>query len=163
MVTYYLYHVLGKKIGCTIDLPHRKAYNKRRHGKDIEFSVVETIQGPDTEEMWQVVGDREFALADQYKYKRGRHYKDIRLTSAKMSHSNIDYESVTPYDRHNEACQEGWVTAKKKLRTLTNEQVLEIRRLYSNGGIPQHKLGEMFNTSRSTIQQIVERKSYQEI
>jgi hypothetical protein len=162
-MTYYIYHISGIKIGCTIDLQHRKAYNKRKHGRDIKFYVLETIQGPDTEEMWQVVGDREFALADQYKYLRGRHYKDIRLTSAKMSHSNIDYTSITPYDRRNEACQEGWVTAKQKLRTLTNEQVICIREEYSNGGISQYKLAEKFNTSRSSIQKIVERRSYQEL
>ena len=162
-MTYYLYHILGKKIGCTIDLQHRKAYNKRRHGRDIEFSVLETIEGADTEDMWQVVGDREFALADQYGYKRGRHYLDIRLTSAKMSHSNIDYTSVTPYNRRNEACQEGWVTAKQKLRTLSNETVLTIREEYASGDISQYKLSKKFNTSRSNIQKIVERRSYKEL
>ena len=160
---YYIYHIPGIKIGCTIDLQHRKAYNKRKHGRNIEFFVLETIEGPDTEEMWQVVGDREFTLADEYGYQRGRHYKDIRITSAKMSHSNIDYASVKKYDRKNQACQEGWVTAKEKLRTLTNEQVICIRKEYSNGGISQYKLAEKFNTSRGSIQKIVEKRSYKEI
>jgi hypothetical protein len=160
---YYIYHIPGIKIGCTIDLQHRKAYNKRYHGRDIDFRVVETLQGHDTEEMWQIVGDREWELADQNGYARGRHYRDIRLTQLKMSHSNIDYNNITPYDRHNDACKEGWVTAKKKLRTLTNEQVLSIREEYANGNIAQHKLGIKYNTSRTNIQKIVERRSYKEI
>tara|TARA_R110001632_G_C11101777_1_gene391197 strand:+ start:50 stop:541 length:492 start_codon:yes stop_codon:yes gene_type:complete len=163
MKTYYIYHIAGVKIGCTIDLQHRKAYNKRTWGRDIEFSVLETIEGPDTEDMWQVIGDREWELADHYGYNKGLHYKDIRIKSALVRHSNIDYTSITPYDRHNEACQEGWVTAKKKLRTLSNQQVLEIRRLYSDGGISQYKLADRFNTSRSNIQKIINRCSYREI
>ena len=36
------------------------------------------MEGPNTPEMWQVVGDREWELADEYGYPRGVHYRIAR-------------------------------------------------------------------------------------
>lgn len=42
---------------------------------------------------------------------------------------------------------------------LTNEQVLEIRKLYEIGGYTQRKLAEMFNVGKTTIYEVLNRKT----
>jgi hypothetical protein len=79
MVTYYIYEVPGKKNGATIDWKGRSKYNFKRWG--IQPIIIETMEGPDTPEMWKIVGDREWELADANGYKRGRHYLKIRNTA----------------------------------------------------------------------------------
>tara|TARA_R110000868_G_scaffold223992_1_gene475845 strand:- start:324 stop:788 length:465 start_codon:yes stop_codon:yes gene_type:complete len=78
---YYIYEVPGEKIGATADLKRRNKFNINKY--QIEPIIIETLEGPDTEDMWQVVGDREWELADHYGYNRGKHYKVIRLQGLK--------------------------------------------------------------------------------
>tara|TARA_R110000737_G_C14204924_1_gene418022 strand:- start:41 stop:502 length:462 start_codon:yes stop_codon:yes gene_type:complete len=76
MVTYYLYHILGIKIGATSE-PHKRDIQNINQW-EVEPIVIENMEGPNTPEMWQVVGDREWELADQYGYPRGNHYRLAR-------------------------------------------------------------------------------------
>jgi DNA-binding XRE family transcriptional regulator len=46
---------------------------------------------------------------------------------------------------------------------LTEQQVLEIRRLYSEGGITQQSLGLQFGVARECITAIVNRKNWTHI
>ena len=85
MKTYYIYHVIGSKIGATSDLENRNNYNRNRY--QIEPIVLETMEGPDTPEYWQIVGDREWELADLYGYDRGTHYLQMRLQRSAMGQS----------------------------------------------------------------------------
>ena len=80
---YYIYEVPAIKNGATMDWKFRRRHNFRKYG--IEPIVVETMEGPDTEEMWKIVGDREWELADLNGYKRGEHYLAIRR---KSNHNN---------------------------------------------------------------------------
>ena len=75
---YYIYEVPGHKNGATKNWKARKTYNFRKYG--IEPILIETIEGPDVLETWQVVGDREWELADLNGYKRGDHYKTITVS-----------------------------------------------------------------------------------
>ena len=82
-MTYYIYEIPGEKNGATKDWEIRRDYNFRKY--EIEPIIVETMEGPDTEDMWQVVGDREWYYADLNGYKRGEHYLSIRR---KSNHNN---------------------------------------------------------------------------
>ena len=79
MVTYYIYEVPGRKNGATKDWEERRAYNFNEY--QIEPIIVETMEGPDTLEYWQVVGDREWYYADLNGYPRGTHYVEMMLKS----------------------------------------------------------------------------------
>ena len=78
-MTYYIYHITGVKVGATKDLETRRTYNFNKY--QIEPIIIETIEGPDEPEFWQVVGDREWEFADQYGYSRGQHYRLMRTRS----------------------------------------------------------------------------------
>jgi len=69
---YYIYEVQGHKVGATKDWSNRRQYNFDRYG--IEPVIIETIEGPNNEETWKIVGDREWELADEKGYERGGHY-----------------------------------------------------------------------------------------
>ena len=73
---YYIYEVPGEKVGATKHWKRRLKQNRAKYGNHIEMIEIETMQGSDTEDMWQIVGDREWELADLYGYQRGPHYKD---------------------------------------------------------------------------------------
>ena len=82
--TFYIYEVPGHKAGATKNWKGRSRANFNKYS--IEPILLETMEGPDTEEFWQVVGDREWELADQYNgYKRGEHYLNIRV---RANHNN---------------------------------------------------------------------------
>ena len=82
-MTYYIYEVPGIKIGATKNWKTRRYDNFRKY--QIKPTIVETMEGPDVLETWQVVGDREWELADLNGYKRGEHYVSIRR---KSNHNN---------------------------------------------------------------------------
>ena len=71
-MTYYIYHILGIKIGATKRWKQRSKQNFEMYGANP--IIVETIEGLDNEEMWKIVGDREWELANQYGYPKGMHY-----------------------------------------------------------------------------------------
>ena len=76
MTTYYIYEVIGEKNGATINWDKRSQENFDMYS--IWPIVVETMEGPNTPEMWQIVGDREWELADLNGYRRGTHYRVAR-------------------------------------------------------------------------------------
>lgn len=79
-MTFYIYEVPGHKNGATKNWKSRSKSNfNRYHTQPI---LIETIEGPDIEDFWQLVGDREWELADQNGYKRGEHYRSIRLRAS---------------------------------------------------------------------------------
>ena len=88
MVTYYIYEVPGHKNGATKDWKGRSKWNFNHYG--VEPILIETIEGPDEPDMWKIVGDREWELADANGYNRGDHYLSIRQ---KASKHNFTFEA----------------------------------------------------------------------
>ena len=74
--TFYIYEVPGHKNGCTQDWKNRSQYNFQRY--NIMPVLVETYNYPDEAEYWQIVGDREWELAEKNGYAKGPHYRIAR-------------------------------------------------------------------------------------
>jgi len=81
-MVYYLYRLQNSlkfdKCGATTDWDKRCRDNRTSHGVQSIITELETMEGPDTPEFWQIVGDREWELADLYGYPRGTHYRVAR-------------------------------------------------------------------------------------
>ena len=91
--TYYIYEVPTEKNGATHEWEERRAYNFETY--NIEPIIVETIEGPDNEDTWQIVGDREWELADLNGYERREHYFAMRIKGRKggLTQGNRNAES----------------------------------------------------------------------
>jgi hypothetical protein len=83
--TYYIYEVPGHKNGATVNWNKRSKWNFEKFG--IMPILIETMEGPNTPDMWKVVGDREWELADANGYKRGTHYLEIQLKVTREAQS----------------------------------------------------------------------------
>jgi hypothetical protein len=93
MVTYYFYQLTNSlkfdKCGATIDWKGRLKDNLKQHGPQSIIRELETMEGPDTPEMWQVVGDREWEIAEEYGYPKGEHYRSAREKRLKATRASI--------------------------------------------------------------------------
>lgn len=114
---YYIYEVPGHKNGATKNWKARKTYNFRKYG--IEPILIETIEGPDVLETWQVVGDREWELADLNGYKRGDHYKTIRIKSTHNNRTTAHFIGQVPPSpgNHKEGATKGGIEMAKVVNT----------------------------------------------
>ena len=116
MTTYYIYEVPGEKNGATKDWEARYTYNFNKYL--IEPVVIETMEGPDTEEMWQIVGDREWELADLNGYDRGDHYLVIRIKAAKHDWNDVARAIARSKTVHNLEFQKAAGNARYKKSLL---------------------------------------------
>lgn len=85
MKKFYIYEVKGIKNGCTIDWDKRCEQNLKKY--NIIPVVVETYEYPNTAEYWQIVGDREWELAELNGYPKGIHYRvamERRISGSKL-------------------------------------------------------------------------------
>ena len=87
-LTYYLYHIPGKKIGVTRDLNSRVV---EQQGYDLdEIEVLD--QSTDIE----YISDREIELQQSYGYKVDRKkYKDLYINKIKSMHINVTEQTST--------------------------------------------------------------------
>ena len=87
-MTYYLYHIPGKKIGVTRDLNSRVV---QQQGYDLdEIEVLD--QSTDIE----YISDREIELQKSYGYKVDRKkYKDLYINKIKSMHINVTEQTST--------------------------------------------------------------------
>ena len=178
MKTYYIYHVPGVKIGATKDWDARSQYNFNHYG--VEPIIVETMEGPDNEDMWQIVGDREWELADQNGYERGEHYRAAILKriqggikGGNKTKSSGQWESISKLGRSisaEKAVKAGeWDRRRKNgvrkaallKRVLTMDQAREIRKL-AEEGVKYDELCKRFDTNKPKISRIVNNKLYLE-
>ena len=83
--TFYIYEIVGRKVGATIQPETRNRENFNTW--QIMPILIETMEGPDTPEFWQIVGDREWELADLNGYAKGTHYRIARERRINMSRS----------------------------------------------------------------------------
>jgi NTP pyrophosphatase (non-canonical NTP hydrolase) len=87
-LTYYLYHIPGKKIGVTRDL-NRRVVEQQGYGLD-EIEVLE--QSTDID----YISDRELELQQSYGYKVDRKkYKDLYINKIKPMHINATEQTST--------------------------------------------------------------------
>ena len=148
-MTYYIYHIPGIKIGCTKNLESRNQQNFKKY--QIEPILIETMEGPDIEEYWQVVGDREWELAEQYGYPRDTHYRVIRKKPKKEGRIKAGSRPKP------------WLSVlNKEKRTLTRDQVLEVKALLKTG-MYQHIVAEKIGCTRHTVMNINNGKYYKDI
>ena len=157
---YYIYEVPTRKNGATHQWEKRRAYNFNQY--QIEPIIVETMEGPDTPEYWQVVGDREWYYADQNGYPKGEHYLIIRTKGAKggLKGGPIAGQIARSTGQYKEFLRAGAAISNRNKRTISWEHVLEIRSKYKPRVYTRKMLALEYNTTDPVIKSIVERKSY---
>ena len=178
---YYIYEVPGFKNGATMDWKNRRRYNFNRY--QIEPIIIETLEGPDSEDMWQVVGDREWELADLNGYSKGLHYKDIRLKSKLLTiesyikgaqskigntHTIITKQKISlankgrkrTFESKEKMSKSQIGMARTSLRKLTFEKAEEIRFKYTSKLSRIIDLAREYNVSCPAIRNIIDKKTY---
>jgi len=123
---YYIYEVIGEKNGATVNWDKRSQENFDMYG--IHPILIETMEGPDTPEMWQIVGDREWELADLNGYRKGTHYRVAREAriQAGILTGNKNRESGHIQILSSYRSKESYQGPKPWLKKLTQEQVNNI-------------------------------------
>lgn len=190
MKTYYIYHVPGVKNGATNQWDKRSNENIQKYG--IEPIIVETMEGPDTPEFWQIVGDREWELADLNGYSRGEHYRSAREKRMKGSYAAGEVHRISGHTATmgtyegrskggiisgNKNVESGHLkrigsimTEKKRLSNIQNARsnsrlTLEIAQTIRRrlaNGELGYKLAEEYNVTNSTISLIKNNKQWNE-
>lgn len=167
MKTFYIYEVPGHKNGATNDLEKRFRENFEKY--QIEPIIIETMEGPNTPEFWQVVGDREWYYADLNGYPRGTHYRLARehrsvwndqtryvLTSEDGRRGG----SISGLLKPSEDTKLKMGLAKAKLRNDANV----IRERFKQWNLSKYKfeliIAEEYAVSRSTINRILRKHIY---
>lgn len=77
MKTFYIYKLEGDKCGATHRWNERFSENSNTYN-NTNMSLLETYEGEDNEDTWQIIGDIEWSYADRFGYDRGTHYREIR-------------------------------------------------------------------------------------
>jgi len=169
---YYIYEVPGEKNGATKDWETRRAYNFNEY--QIEPIIVETMEGPDTKEMWKVVGDREWYYADLNGYERGKHYVEMMLmilSRTPESYANASKEGYqtesfkeharSNFDKFNKASliKAGTKSGKSK-RLITFDIAQEIRSKYIPHKYTTKMLSKEYNIKETTIKALLQGRSY---
>jgi hypothetical protein len=74
MITHVIYHIPGRKVGCTNNFERRKRYYLEGEGKLPEgIEILEELHDKTDQE----AGDIEWQWADRFGYKRENHYTII--------------------------------------------------------------------------------------
>lgn len=103
MITHYIYHIPGRKVGCTKDLKTREWDYKSKEGTIPTMEVLEEVHDANDQE----AGDREWWWADKLGYPRSHHYTHtLRITSG-----------ITPEQRS----IRGHKAGTKRMNNLTQE------------------------------------------
>tara|TARA_R110001606_G_scaffold214652_1_gene362501 strand:+ start:37 stop:549 length:513 start_codon:yes stop_codon:yes gene_type:complete len=167
MVTYFLYRLTNSltrdKCGATIQWDKRCKDNRVTHGDQCIITELETMEGPDTPEMWQVVGDREWELADQYRYLRGEHYRIAREKRPNGMSKESSRKAQTTKVINNTIGNGGKIGGKKPsrwLRSLTFQQAQDIRSKYIPLKYHMGMLAKEYNITKTTVFHIIHNKIY---
>ena len=172
-MVYYLYRLQNSikfdKCGATSDWDKRCLDNRASHGNQCIITELETMEGPNTPEFWQVVGDREWELADQYGYTRGIHYRIARESRFKWT-DETRYV-LTPEDGRRGGSISGLIKPGKETKLkigLGNSKLREhsdiIRERFKQWELSKHKfellIAKEYSVSRSTINRILREVIY---
>jgi len=169
-MTYYIYEVPGNKVGATHQWQKRRDYNFNHY--QIEPIIIETIEGPNTEEFWQVVGDREWELADVNGYDRGTHYRVICIRASKGGLKNVESGHLQSIRTFENMSKGGTKTLNgihskriaslggKAKRILTFEEAQEIRSKYVPHRYTATMLSKEYGVRKQVIARIVAGNTY---
>tara|TARA_R110002153_G_scaffold98071_1_gene233053 strand:- start:211 stop:558 length:348 start_codon:yes stop_codon:yes gene_type:complete len=113
------------------------------------------MEGPDNEDMWQLVGDREWELADKYGYSRGTHYKAATLQSKVAGRKAATITPITMFTTFESRRKGGLAKA-----VLTQEQATEIRAKYIPRKYTCAMLCKEYGVNRGTINGVIYGSSY---
>jgi len=120
-MTYFIYHIKGKKIGCTNNIHNRV----RLRQQSTDFEVLEQY-----EDIY-VASNREIELQKQYGYKVDTipYWKTIKNTTSPQSRQkavqNTDWEARnanTDYEARNKKVDWDEVVSKRKPQQYSTEQ-----------------------------------------
>ena len=157
---FYIYEVKGIKNGCTTQWDIRSEQNFKKY--NIMPVIVETHEYPNTAEYWQIVGDREWELAELNGYPKGVHYRlamERRSIGRKTGCSKGGKIGGPIGGRKN--VESGHIFHLNKLkRKLTFEDAQKIRDLYSTKKYKQRELAKMYAVSIATISVIILNERY---
>jgi len=155
---YYIYHIEGVKIGATKDWQSRRTYNTEYYG--IQPIIVETMEGPDVPDFWQIVGDREWELADLNGYDKGTHYRVMRTRALNGFLNESKRSEGFPL----ESCAKGGKTRlgipNHGSRSLSQDQADEIRSKYIPRKYEQKTLAKEYGVHVNTIKRIIKGTFY---
>jgi hypothetical protein len=151
MITHIIYHISGRKVGCTNNLEIRKKMYFDAEGKIPNLEILEELQDKTDQE----AGDIEWQWADRFGYKRGNHYTIIVAAARERARRGLGALST---DQLSEAGKSGArrlhelglggfgnLTSDQRIeygkrggygraRNLTPERLIEIsRKAYSSG------------------------------
>jgi hypothetical protein len=158
MKTYYLYRLenslIGDKCGATSDWKKRCIANRRDHGHQCIITVLETMEGPNTPEYWQVVGDREWELAAEYGYPKGHHYRHARTSRFKTTIASAAKGQITKILRDNQT------NGPRSLRIIDFDLAQEIRSKYVPLKYTAPMLAKEYNIKLTTIKALVQGRTY---
>lgn len=84
LITHIIYHIDGRKVGCTNNLKARRIGYKAAEGCIPEIEILEELHDKTDQE----AGDIEWAWADKLGYRRGVHYTISRYTNKVSTSSN---------------------------------------------------------------------------
>ena len=165
---FYIYEVKGIKNGCTTEWDKRCKQNFERY--NITPVVVETYEYPNTAEYWQIVGDREWELAELNGYPKGVHYRvarEKRIVGGKIGRSKggkiggpIAGKKHVESGHLASISSMGGKVPSYHTRKLTYEDAQMIRELYSPKEYSSRKLAKIYGISHSCILSIIKNKYY---
>ena len=160
MKNYYIYHIPGIKIGCTVNVPHRmreqgftewehlETYTDIYEASDREIQLQKDYGLPvDTIPYWMAVQNR-------------RQPKEVctrgGITQGNINASNGHINRI----KTKESLRKGAIASNRLKRKLTFEIAQEIRSKY----VKRHKilkeLSEEYGVSKNVISGIVHNKNY---
>lgn len=113
---HYIYHIPGRKVGCTRNIEKRKVRYLEIEGKVPLMLIKEIIIGTSQE-----AGDREWYWADKFGYPRGVHYS-ISLRARKIG-SQKSISNTTPEQFQERGRKGGIIGGRQRMRNMTNEQL----------------------------------------
>jgi hypothetical protein len=87
---FYIYHLPGRKVGCTSN-PQQRFLTYRSEGYQGEIIILEKLRCSAHQ-----AGDREWAWANHFGYKRGWHYSATRGGKAYLARMAPKVYPVNP-------------------------------------------------------------------
>ena len=98
-MVFYIYHITGRKVGCTNNLDRRKRQYEKDEGTIPDMIILEILQ----DKTVQQVGDIEWEWAKKFGYKRGNHYSQTvanrSITGLKSKQSGLGFHAFSKEER----------------------------------------------------------------
>jgi general stress protein YciG len=124
---HIIYHIPGRKVGCTKDIEHRmKLYEEYEGRRPKHYEILQILYRKTDQE----AGDIEWQWADRFGYQRENHYT-VTIKSASTRATNGNY-SLTAEQRIARSKKAGTIAAGKggrnRFAAMTPEEKSELAR-----------------------------------